>query len=106
MTGMPEAKLVREAGMSFAMLALATDYDCWHEGEEAVSVEAVVAVLKKNVSVAQDVVRGVATRLAAASAPTKSPFAWVGDGAVMTSPEARTIEAKRRLRAIAGDVIG
>jgi 5'-methylthioadenosine phosphorylase len=106
MTGMPEAKLVREAGMSFSMLALATDYDCWHESEEAVSVEAVVAVLKKNVSVAQEVVRGVASRLASATAPTKSPFATVAEGAVMTSPEARSIEAKRRLRAIAGDLIG
>lgn len=106
MTAIPEAKLIREAGMSFGLLALATDYDCWHESEDAVSVEAVVAVLKKNVSVAQDVVRGVAERLAAAGAPTESPFAKIVDGAVMTSRDVYGQEARRRLRAIAGDLIG
>jgi 5'-methylthioadenosine phosphorylase len=106
MTGIPEAKLVREAGMSFAMLALATDYDCWHESEDSVSVEAVMAVMKQNVSVAQDVVRGVAQRLAAPGAPSTSPFHDIASGAVMTSKDARSIEARRRLRAIAGDLIG
>src|SRR5690606_20069510 len=48
MTALPEAKLAREAEMSYGLLAMATDYDCWHEGEEDVSVEAVVAVLKAN----------------------------------------------------------
>ena len=45
MTAMPEAKLAREAELPFATLALATDYDCWHESEEDVSVEAVIATL-------------------------------------------------------------
>ncbi len=53
MTGMPEAKLAREAELPFASLALATDYDCWHDSEEDVSVEAVLAVMKKNVSFAR-----------------------------------------------------
>lgn len=106
MTAIPEAKLVREAGMSFSLLALATDYDCWHESEDAVSVEAVVAVLKKNVSVAQEVVRGVAERLAAPGAPGESPFARVVDGAIMTGRDVYGHEARRRLRAIAGDLIG
>ena len=106
MTGIPEAKLAREAGMSFAMLALATDYDCWHESEDSVSVEAVMAVMKQNVSVAQDVVCGVARRLAAPGAPSMSPFHDIASGAVMTSKDARSIEARRRLRAIAGDLIG
>ena len=48
MTNMPEAKLAREAEMSYATIALATDYDCWHEEEEAVSVEAVVALVRRN----------------------------------------------------------
>ncbi len=102
MTAMPEAKLVREAGMSYALLALATDYDCWHESEEAVSVEAVVAALKKNVTTAQAVVRGVAKSLGAAGAPKVSPFANVLEGAVMTSPNALSVDAQRRLRAIGG----
>ena len=104
MTGMPEAKLVREAGMSFSMLALATDYDCWHESEEAVSVEAVVATLKKNIATAQEVVRGVASRVAGIE--QKSPFASIVDGAVMTSKDVYGHEARRRLRTIAGDLLG
>lgn len=106
MTNLPEARLAREAGLSYATLALATDYDCWHEGEEHVSVEAVVAVLKKNVAVAQEVVRGVARRLAGAGAPRKSPYADVARGAVMTSPDAMQREARRRLAAIVGDALG
>ncbi len=53
MTALPEAKLAREAELPYAMLALATDYDCWHESEEDVTVEAVVAVMKKNVVAAR-----------------------------------------------------
>jgi 5'-methylthioadenosine phosphorylase len=53
MTAMPEAKLAREAELPFATLALATDYDCWHESEEDVTVEAVLAVMKKNVVAAR-----------------------------------------------------
>ena len=46
MTNATEAKLCREAGIGYASLALVTDYDCWHEEEAAVTVEAVLAVLK------------------------------------------------------------
>jgi 5'-methylthioadenosine phosphorylase len=53
MTAMPEAKLAREAELPFALLALATDYDCWHSSESEVSVEGVVAVLAANVSAAR-----------------------------------------------------
>ncbi len=63
MTNMPEAKLAREAEISYATLAMATDYDCWHEGEEDVTVEAVVATLKKNGEHAQKIVRAVIDRI-------------------------------------------
>jgi 5'-methylthioadenosine phosphorylase len=53
MTAMPEAKLAREAELPYATLAMATDYDCWHEGEEDVNVNAVLAVLKANAELAQ-----------------------------------------------------
>ena len=59
MTNMPEAKLAREAELCYATLALATDYDVWHESEETVSVEAVVANLLKNVATAKEVLRHV-----------------------------------------------
>ena len=47
MTNLPEARLAREAELPYATIALATDYDCWHQGEEAVTVEAVLAVIRK-----------------------------------------------------------
>ena len=57
MTNATEAKLAREAEMCYATLALSTDYDCWHETEEDVTVEQVVAVLKKNVEMAKAIIR-------------------------------------------------
>ena len=67
MTALPEAKLVREAEMCYALLAMATDYDCWHEEEEDVSVEAVVAIVQANAVAAQSVVKQIATALPATS---------------------------------------
>ena len=64
MTNMPEAKLAREAELCYATLALATDYDVWHETHEAVSVEAVVQNLLKNVATAKDVLRRVIPAIA------------------------------------------
>ena len=69
MTGMPEAKLAREAELPFATLALATDYDCWHQSEEDVTVEAVLAVIRKNVSFARS---ALAKLLLALPDPKKS----------------------------------
>src|SRR5262249_54701794 len=57
MTALPEAKLAREAEICYATVALATDYDCWHVSEEAVTVDAVLAVLRRNVDTARDIVR-------------------------------------------------
>jgi 5'-methylthioadenosine phosphorylase len=56
MTNMPEAKLAREAELCYATLALATDYDCWHESEDSVSVEMILATLHKNVELAKRVI--------------------------------------------------
>lgn len=63
MTNMPEAKLAREAELCYATLALATDYDCWHETEEDVTIEAVLSVLRSNVEKSKRIVREVARRL-------------------------------------------
>lgn len=70
MTAMPEAKLAREAQLPYATVAFATDYDCWREGEQAVSVDAVLAVLRRNARRAQDIVRRLPVLLPDAS---KSP---------------------------------
>lgn len=63
MTNLQEAKLAREAEICYATLAMITDYDCWHEEEEAVSGEAVMEVVRQNASTAQDVVRRVIRKL-------------------------------------------
>jgi 5'-methylthioadenosine phosphorylase len=66
MTAMPEAKLAREAELPYAIVAMVTDYDCWHEAHEAVTVEMVVANLTKNSKTAQEIIR----RATAALDPT------------------------------------
>jgi 5'-methylthioadenosine phosphorylase len=66
MTNLQEAKLAREAEICYATLALVTDYDCWHEEHDAVSVEAVVEYLSKNVRNAQVIMREAVGRLAKA----------------------------------------
>ena len=63
MTNLQEAKLAREAEICYATLALVTDYDCWHEEHDAVSVETVVEYLNKNVRNAQMILRETVKRL-------------------------------------------
>ena len=64
MTAMPEAKLAREAELCYATVAMVTDYDCWHEEHEDVSVEAVIRVLLDNAERGRGLVRHVAPALA------------------------------------------
>lgn len=63
MTNMPEAKLAREAEICYSTMALVTDYDCWHETEEIVTIEAVIANLMKNVQNARMILRDVVKEL-------------------------------------------
>jgi len=65
MTALPEAKLAREAEICYAILACATDYDCWHEDEADVSADMIVANLQKNVAVSQETLRLFLRRLPA-----------------------------------------
>jgi len=92
---MREAKLAREAELPYAILAMSTDYDCWHETEEAVTVEAVVAVLRQNVEHARKVLHALARRL---PDPKQSNAADALRGAVMTRPDLIPVEVKTQLR--------
>lgn len=65
MTNLQEAKLAREAEICYATMALVTDYDCWHEEHDDVTVDQVLLVLKKNAAVAQEVLRTSISRVAA-----------------------------------------
>lgn len=103
MTGMPEARLAREAELPYAMLAMVTDYDCWRDGE-AVGAQDVLAVMRGNVSIA----RHALTLLARSLPPERGPVAADNalDGAIMTAPEQRDRELVARLGAVAGRVLG
>jgi 5'-methylthioadenosine phosphorylase len=106
MTSMPEAKLAREAEITYACVAMVTDYDCWHEVHGAVDVAGLVAVMHEN--------RGKATRLFARLArdfPAERIPCPVGsdralDGAIITHPEARDPQLLAKLRTVAGRVLG
>jgi 5'-methylthioadenosine phosphorylase len=99
MTALPEAKLAREAELPYALLALATDYDCWHESEEDVSVEAVLAVLKKNVATARKTVAELARAL---PDPASSPATGALAAAIMTAHDRIPPAALARLEWLIG----
>ncbi|MBM4367657.1 MAG: S-methyl-5'-thioadenosine phosphorylase [Deltaproteobacteria bacterium] len=100
MTNMPEAKLAREAEMSYATLAMATDYDCWHADHDHVTVDQVVAVLLKNASLARNIVAKAAPKIAAFAGP--APCSNALATAILTHKEAVPMSRKRDLAPILG----
>jgi 5'-methylthioadenosine phosphorylase len=94
MTNMPEAKLAREAELCYATVALATDYDCWHETEEAVNVEAILATLHKNVELAKQLLTAVVPALV----PDRAcECRQALKNALVTAPDQIPASTKRRL---------
>jgi 5'-methylthioadenosine phosphorylase len=92
MTNIPEARLAREAEICYGTVALATDYDCWHQDHDDVSVEAVVAIIRQNVATARAIIKTAARQAAAArSCPCGEALRY----ALMTDPE-RIPEATRK----------
>lgn len=63
MTNIPEARLAREAEICYATVALATDYDCWHDGHDDVSVEAVLGIIRQNVATARSIIKTAVAKL-------------------------------------------
>ena len=63
MTALPEAKLAREAEICYATVACVTDYDCWHQTEESVTVEMIVGNLLRNITTAKNIIRTTAGRI-------------------------------------------
>lgn len=94
MTNLPEARFAREAELPYATIALPTDYDCWHQSEAPVSVEAVLAVMKKNVATAQTILRAVAAML---PDPARSPASRALEHAVLTDPARIPAAARQKL---------
>ncbi len=95
MTNMPEAKLAREAELCYATMALVTDYDCWHETEEAVTVEAILATLHQNVALAKRIVQAVMPSLAGRC---ECACGQALDNAIVTERRSLSVAAKKKLR--------
>ena len=105
MTAMPEAKLAREAELCYATVAMVTDYDCWHEEHEDVSVEAVIRVLLDNAERGRGLVRHAAPALAARREACSAGCHTALDHALITAPERRDPALLARLDAVAGRVL-
>ena len=105
MTNMPEAKLAREAELCYATVAMVTDFDCWHPGHEAVTVDQVVGVLMANAGKARALVKDVVPRLAQHAGPCRYGCQTALDHALITAPEARDPAVLQRLDAVAGRVL-
>jgi len=100
MTAFPEARLAREAELCYAMLAMVTDYDVWHEEEEPVTVQVVIERLHRNAAAAQAVVRALVPRLAALPACADDGEALAN--AIITDPAWIPEATKGRLGMLIG----
>jgi 5'-methylthioadenosine phosphorylase len=98
MTNLQEAKLAREAEMSYATLAMVTDYDCWREGHDAVTIEEIVAVLHQNADNGGKVVRETVKLLP----KMPSPYADALKYAILTQPNAIPVATKQKLALLLG----
>lgn len=100
MTNLQEAKLAREAEIAYATLALVTDYDCWHEAHDAVTIDMVVEYLNKNVRNAQLILKDAVKRVAAKDTPNQYRDAI--KNAIFTAPDHWPAETASKLEAIIG----
>jgi 5'-methylthioadenosine phosphorylase len=105
MTNMPEAKLAREAEICYATVAMVTDYDCWHPGHDAVTVEMILKVLFANADKARTLVKQVVPLLAGHQGPCRQGCRHALDHALITAPGARDAAMLARLDAVAGRVL-
>lgn len=105
MTAMPEAKLAREAEITYATVAMVTDYDCWHPEQSSVDVASVVAVLHDNAEKARRLVARLAADFPAERVPCPAGSHSALDNAIITPPEFRDPALMAKLDAVAGRVL-
>lgn len=94
MTNMPEAKLAREAEICYSTLALSTDYDCWHEVHDDVTVDDIIEILTKNVERAKDIIKRVVSKFHVAN---RCACANALENAIITSRDEISDEIKEKL---------
>lgn len=105
MTNMPEAKLAREAEMCYATVAMVTDFDCWHPGHDAVTVDQIIKILLGNADKARALVKQVAPLLAADAGAATCSCRHALDHALITAPTARDPALLAKLDAVAGRLL-
>ena len=105
MTNMPEAKLAREAELCYATVAMVTDFDCWHEGHDAVTVDAVIRVMTANADNARALVQAVVPGLGAPRGACPAGCDRALETAIVTAPAHRDPALMVKLDAIAGRVL-
>lgn len=105
MTNMPEAKLAREAEISYCTVAMVTDYDSWHPHHGEVDVAKVIAVLKANSGNAVRLVKSIAANFPKEHEPCPIGSNTALDFAIITAPEARDPRMVRKLESIAGRIL-
>jgi 5'-methylthioadenosine phosphorylase len=105
MTNMPEAKLAREAEMCYATVAMVTDFDCWHQDHDDVTVETVIKVLIENAAAAKQLVVNLAPLISGRSDVCEAGCHKALDVAIITAPDARDPKMAEKLDAIAGRVL-
>ena len=105
MTGMPEAKLAREAELCYASVAMVTDYDCWHPDHDAVDVAQVIRTLTVNAGNARALVARLPGLLGPDRAPCPHGCDRALDTALMTAPDKRDPDLLAKLDAVAGRVL-
>ena len=102
MTALPEAKLAREAEICYSTLACVTDYDCWREATEVVTVEMVVANLKRNVATSINILRNLIPRVPMGR---NCSCGSALENAILTSPDLVSEEYKAQLAPIIGKYV-
>ena len=105
MTNMPEAKLAREAELCYATVAMVTDFDCWHEAHDAVTVDAVIRVMAANADNARALVQAVIPGLGAPRGPCPAGCDRALETAIVTAPAHRDPGLMAKLDAVAGRVL-
>lgn len=103
MTNIPEARLAREAEICYGTVALATDYDCWHDGHDDVTVEAVLEIIRQNVATARDIIKQAVRAL---SAEPKCACGSSLQYAIMTDRTLIPEQTRKDLEPILGKYLG
>src|ERR1700681_4438915 len=105
MTNMPEAKLAREAELTYATVAMVTDFDCWHPDHDAVTVQDIIKVLAANAEKAKRLVARLARDFPREPEPCPIGSDRALDSAIITAPEARDPALMAKLDAVAGRLL-